>query len=24
MIVTSAGGDGLGNYAVWGEPRLVK
>lgn len=24
MVVTSAGGDGLGNYAVWGAPRLVK
>jgi hypothetical protein len=24
MIVPSAGGDGLGKYAVWGEPRLVK
>jgi hypothetical protein len=24
LTVTSAGGDGSGNFAVWGEPRLVK
>lgn len=24
LVTKSAGGDGSGNYAVWGEPRLVK
>ena len=24
LTVTSAGGDGSGNFAVWGDPRLVK
>ncbi len=24
LVTTSGGGDGYGNYAVWGEPRLVK